>query len=706
MRIVLVLMAVVSPAAAQQRDTTVRDTVNLNPLTVTAARREERLLDLPLAVTLISRTQVAAIRSIGIDQALSLVPGVVASSRAGGSDVRITIRGFGARGAGDRSNSGTSRGIRVLMDGFPEVEPDGRTALDQIDLAAVQSLEVVRSNSSSLWGNAAGGVVAVSTVPERSDAFASTTLESGGFGLFRAAVNAAAPLGAGSVSASFAHTTFDGWRQNSAGKRNVANVTVLAPLADRTHLGVYAVGTVNDFEIPGPLTKAQLDSAPAQANATYLARHERRENTIGRLGISLDHAWGNAQGLTTRLYVNPKVLHRSERGTYRDFTRYHVGGSAVYRAGLRLGEGAQGVLQGGGDVALQDGAILFYNLSASAGRGDTLRNNQREGATNTGAFLEADLTLGNRWDVTLGARWDDITYTFQDFFAPQLDDTKHFQGVTPKAAVSFRIAPGRRLYASVGGGIEAPAGNETDPAGTFGQDTVTGLNPLLDAIRSTTYEVGTKHAQRTTAGPLRAVTYDAAVYWTEVRNEIVPYQDGRFYFTAGQARRRGAEVGAGLELAGGFTLRGAFTWLDHVYTEYVVDSVHYGVAGATADYSGNRVVGMPDLTWAASAEWEPPMLHPAVVRVQVQGQTDHFADDANQVTIDGYTIARVTLGTAEAIRLGHGWGVRGWVTVDNVFDRAYAASSFLNPVRSGGVPLAYEPGLPRSLAVGVSLGVD
>ena len=70
------------------------------------------------------------------------------------------------------------------------------------------------------------------------------------------------------------------------------------------------------------------------------------------------------------------------------------------------------------------------------------------------------------------------------------------------------------------------------------------------------------------------------------------------------------------------------------------------------------------------------MLHPAAWRVQVQGQTDHFADDANQVSIDGYTIARVTLGTAEAIRLGRGWGVRGWVMVDNVFDRAYETSAY------------------------------
>ena len=89
-------------------------------------------------------------------------------ARYGTSDVRIAIRGFGARGAGDRSNAGTSRGVRVLLDGMPETEPDGRTSFDNIDLASAEGIDVIRSNASALWGNAAGGVISVSTVPEPS----------------------------------------------------------------------------------------------------------------------------------------------------------------------------------------------------------------------------------------------------------------------------------------------------------------------------------------------------------------------------------------------------------------------------------------------------------------------------------------------------------------------------------------------------------
>jgi outer membrane receptor protein involved in Fe transport len=99
------------------------------PITVTATRYAENTIEIPYAVTILPKDQLTLTKGYGLDEVLNSVPGVLTQSRAGTQDVRIVIRGFGARGAGDRSNSGTSRGIRVMMDGIPETEPDGRTSL-------------------------------------------------------------------------------------------------------------------------------------------------------------------------------------------------------------------------------------------------------------------------------------------------------------------------------------------------------------------------------------------------------------------------------------------------------------------------------------------------------------------------------------------------------------------------------------------------
>jgi iron complex outermembrane receptor protein len=701
MKLCLPLLLAPCTLAAQVPDTTVRDTVPLPPVTVTATRHATSLFAVPLAVTQLKKHDLFGTTGYGLDDALALVPGVVVQSRYGNQDVRIAIRGYGARGAGDRSNAGTSRGILVLLDGFPETEPDGRTSFDGIDLAAAQSVEVVRSNASAVWGNAAGGVVSVSTLPDFEERLGAVEPLAGSFGLRRWALRGGVGLGAGKLSASYVRSDFDGWRVHSGSRRSLLNVALVTPVAERTTLGVYAVGSSNLFRIPGPLTATQVAADPRQANATYLARDERRDNLVGRLGLTLDHAVSDGVGISTLAFVNPKVLHRSERGTFRDFTRIHAGGNTVLRIANAPGRGVRGTLLVGGDFAVQDGAILFYSLTPQGTRGDTLRDNKGEGARNAGLFLTEELEFG-RWALALGARYDDITYDYRSYIDPGLDTRKSFTGLTPKLGMTYRVTPTHTVYASVGGGVEVPAGNETDPAPPL--DTATAINPLLDPIRSTTYEIGTKRVVvRAGGGFVREVSYDVALYHTAVRDEIVPYRGGRFYFTAGKVRRRGAELGLRVGAAGGISVRSAVAYVDHRYSRYVVDSAYYGSPGASADYSGNRVVGVPNLTYAVALEVAPPTARPLELRVGVQGMSSYFADDANQVVVPAYRTVAFTLGSGEPLALGGGLGVSAFVTVENLFDRHYIASAFLNPDVVAGEAVAFEPGLPRHVVVGFSI---
>jgi iron complex outermembrane receptor protein len=687
--------------ATQAPDTTRRDSATvLPPVVVSATRSARDPYAIPLALSRVERSRFAAGAGRGLDEALALVPGVLAQSRAGGTDVRITIRGFGARGAGDRSNAGTTRGIRILLDGFPETEPDGRTSLDGIDLASTHAIEVIRSNASAIWGNAAGGVINVSTMPPPDVRLLETDVAGGSFGLVRAAFRGSTAAAAGQLSWSLVRATFDGWRAHSAGRRTLANLAYRSAALERTRLGLYVVATDNFFEIPGPLTAPQLQADERQANATYLARDERRHNRIGRVGVTLAHDASPRVTWDGLFYVQPKFLQRSERGTFRDFTRYHLGGQTGLRLVTPLGGDVTGALRAGVDAAYQDGAVLFYSLTPDGGRGDTLRNDQREAARNLGAYLQEELEFG-ALDVTLGARYDDITYVAEDYFNPALAARKSYTRLSPKLGVSYRFGPTHAVFAAVGGGIEAPAGNETDPASTFGQDTVTALNPLLDAIRSTTYEVGTRHAIAT-GGWLREVRYDVALYDTEVRDEIIPYRGGRFYFSAGRVRRAGVELALAAESESGFVLQTSLAYAHHRYRTYVVDSVHYGVPGATADYGGNRVVGVPAVTYTVSGQAAPAFARPLWLRVMVQGSSSYFADDANAVRVAGYKIVNATLGVDEPLRLG-ALGLRGYVAVNNVFDRPYVASAFLNPDVVAGQPVAFEPGLPRNLVIGVTV---
>ena len=691
-----VLALSVRPAAAQRP---VADSVYRLPDITRSIRRDSLdRLRFAGALSQLLLDQTAGV-SGRLDQAFLLIPGVLAQSRSGGVDLRITIRGFGARGAGDRSNAGTMRGVRVMIDGFPETEPDGRTALDLMDLGTATSMQVLRSNASATWGNAAGGVISLSTMPLGSDRDPSTQLTLGGFGLRRSVTRYAASIGGSTIYGGLTRTVQDGWRENANGARSLLNLGFAGAVGANTSLRVQALGAVNQYNIPGPLTAAQLAADPQQANATYLTRRERRDNQTLRIGSEVVHQFSEQLAVSAKAFVAPKHLERSERGTYRYFDRVHRGGSLLIEDVL----GTAGTVSAGVDFARQDGPAHFWALTAAGEQGTTIAASKNEKATNTGVFVQHGITLGRRLSLTSGLRYDAIDYGLDDSLAPQLNATRRFSRVTPKLGLSLQVAPAAAFYASLGGGVEAPAANETDAPGTFGQDTVTGISPLLAPIRSTTVEVGFRHSVAAPTGWLLGMSYDLAAYQTKVRNEVVPYRGGRFYFTAGRAQRRGLEASAQAAFTGGVGVSVSAALQDHQYTQYVVDSVHYGKPGASANFSGNNVVGVPRALLGGELRLDPTFVPGVRISFGAQRVGDYFADDANRVVVPSSVTASLSLATREVIAIGGGLGLRGSATVANLFDRANVASAFLNPDLVGGQPAAFEPGLPRHLIIGVSL---
>jgi iron complex outermembrane receptor protein len=683
------------------------DTVKYHypPVITIGTRTPEPWIEVPLSVSYLQMKDLPKGKGYGLDEVLSGIPGVLVQSRFGNQDVRLTIRGFGARGAGERSNAGTTRGVRILNNGFPDTEPDGRTSFDLIDLSGAGGIEVIRSNASSIYGNASGGVINVMSNTQFDSPYVSYGEAFGSFGFRKEMINAGANLGTGKMYFSLSNTNSDGWRYQSRSSQLLLNTGVVANLGDRTTLGVHLSGTSNVFRIPGPLSQSQFDSLAQQADSLYIKRDERRNNRLGRIGITATHELDDNNMIGASAFVQPKYLQRSERGTFRDFNRYHVGGSAIYKNTAPFGSDNRNSLLIGVDEAYQDGAILFYTLSAQAARSLPLRDNKREGANNFGAFVQDEISIGDRWVAILGGRYDNITYYSESFINLKLHDTKSFTRFTPKAGITYRVSGSQSIYANLGGGVEVPAGNETDPIGTFGADTVFSLNPLLEPIYSTTIEVGTKHILPLGGDePFANLIYDVAAYWLQVKNDIIPYRNGRFYFTAGRTERMGVEVGGTLQFNMGLTANVAFTFSNNKYKEYAIDSVHYGKPGAIANYANNKVVGIPDVFYTIGLKYGPRELRGAFIGAGVQNVGKYFADDANKITVPSYTVLNANIGVDHLTFANDMMYVSAFVGVNNLTDKKYIGSAWLNPDIVGGKPVYIEPGLPRNVVASLSLG--
>ena len=674
-------------------------------VTTIGTRIAEPWLEVPLALTVLPRSSIALTKGYGLDEALAGVPGVLVLSRFGNQDVRITIRGFGARGAGERSNSGTSRGIRILSDGFPETEPDGRTAFDLVDLSGAGSIEVVRSNASSLWGNAAGGVVNIRSNTNFEEPYVRYSSAFGSHGFHKEMLQVGARVGTGNLAVSLGNTNAEGWRWHSRSSLTLLTTALQSQLGEATTLGVFLAGSSNLFRIPGPLTQGQYDANAQQADSLYIKRDERRFNRLGRIGVTFSHDIGEAHSFSASAFVNPKYLQRSERNTYRDFTRYHLGGNFAYQHKTHLSPAVSNTLLVGMDEAYQDGAILFYTLTPAGGRGSTLTENKREGANNFGFFIQDEIMVDERWSILAGGRYDDITYYGQSYVKPWLNDARSFRHFSPKGGVTYRLTPTHSFYANIGGGVEVPAGNETDPVPP---DTMHALNLLLDPVTSTSFEIGTKRLMEIGVGDWKGtLVYDIALYYLQVSNDIIPYRNGRFYFTAGKTRRMGAEFGMKVQLMNGLSLDGALTLSDNKYLEYAVDSVYYNPnkVNSVAEYEGNTVAGVPGAFYSGSVRFAPAMAGGMFIRLNGQGTGSYFVDDPNLVKVPSWFTLNATIGI-EQLRMGESsFTLSCFVAAQNLLNAKFIGSAWINPdLNAQGKPMYIEPGLPRNLVAAITIG--
>lgn len=673
---------------------TKKDTLQfrITEITVSSLRYPEKIFEVPLSVSLLSKEQLVGIRGISIEEPLVKVPGVHLQTRSGSSDLRITVRGFGSRGAGDRSNSGTVRGIRFLLDGIPQTEPDGRTSLDFFDPTFVETIEIIRSNSSALWGNSAGAVFDFRTTPEIFQNSAEYQITIGTWNLQKNILKLQSRLGEQSgLYLNLSHHKLDGWRANSNSERFLVNFGFLANLSKKTIGRINVNLTKNFFHIPGAITQVAYDSLPSSANPVYLKNKERRNNKLAQIGFILTHNFDINNSLDFQGFLTSKYLQRSERGTFRDFTRYFLGSSATYRNQLHFNV-IRNIFLIGYDQAYQDGAILFYNLDSLANRSNLLRTNKKEGASTFGFFAQDEIIYKDL-SILLGARYDNASYNAQDFLNFVSSDEKKFNRITPKLGLSYQFIPNHfAIFANIGGGIEVPAGNETDPPS--GQDTIYQLNPLLEPIRSTTYEIGIKSFWEISSF-FRALEFHLSAFYIDTRNELIPYRDGRFYFSAGKTSRLGLETSFNLPLLWGIEVSLAFTFMNHKYIDYKIDSGYYNPEkkGIFADFKNNKLPGVPNYFYNLSLNI-PFFID---FEISAQGVGKYFADDANRYSITPFTILNAKI-WFDQIYIRDFLQLSLAFSIYNLLDRKYVGSAFLNPIleKSTNLPYFIEPGFPRN----------
>src|SRR5262249_36056535 len=126
------------------------------------------------------------------------------------------------------------------------------------------------------------------------------------------------------------------------------------------------------------------------------------------------------------------------------------------------------------------------------------------------------------------------------------------------------------------------------------------------------------------------VQYDASLFDTEVRDELIPFQipngNGRTYYrNAGRTRREGAELELLTEV-GPLTLTAAYAYSHFRFRDFVNGGVQF---------AGKTIPGIPEQQWQAAATWRVPR---AFLVADVQSKSQVFVNDANAAAAPSFAV--------------------------------------------------------------------
>ena len=706
--LVCALAFIATPLAAQvPADTAKPDSakVILPDLTVTVTRSTETVSKVPAAVGVVGKREIQGAQStLGLDEALNNIPGVYVANRYNYSvDQRLTIRGFGAR-----SNFGI-RGVKIVLDGIPQTLPDGQGQLTNVDFANLRSIEVLRGSSSSLYGNASGGVVSLQSETAGPGPFSqSVRAEGGSFGLFKIQSRTTTRQGPMSAVLSVSRTQVDGFRQNSETEFTQVNLGADYLLGGATTLGMRLGYTdAPKAQNPGALTLAEVEANPDSAAAANIIKKADKEVSQGQLGFTLKHynsrgelnatIFGVTRDLENPLATPPRGGAPADQGIWQSLDR-KAGGMRLSADQALTANHRFRVTTGIDLQRMRDNRTTFLTI---AGAKDSVTVEQKETITEVGPFAQFHLAATPDLLFTAGGRYDAVKFKVDD---EHLSDGTDNSGDRTMSALSGNIGvtyvkePAFSPYANVSTSFETPTttelANQPNSTGGFNQD--------LDPSRATNYEIGAR-------GAVGRFSYSVAGYLGRIRDAIVQYQEvsGRAYFTnAGRIKNDGIELGLNARVLDQLALFGNYTYSNFRYDRYRVERNNAGTI-VIDNFDGKQVPGVPKAFIRLGLRAGP--VRGFSLDVDHTMASSVMANDANTQYTSGFTdddgvLKGLGTGVTNARISWDGMAGGAWIKpfigVNNIGDREYVGSLTLNATFGR----VYEPAPGRNWYIGGEIG--
>lgn len=634
----------------------------LNEVRVTAFKHNQSIQEVPAAVSKLARKELEQNNQSNIAPALNRIPGVHMQSGALNTN-RITIRGVGSRSRFATAN------IRAYLNEIPLTEGNGETALEDINLDLIESVEVIKGAASSLYGVGLGGTILMeSKKPNSGQSNFSAEAGLASFGLFRSSAQATLSQRNGewsrfSALVQVSTTTSEGYRANNEYDRRNANIFFQFLPNQKNHISLLVSSIELDAFIPSSLSLEDFENNPE--NAAFIWQQVQGNESYEKFlaGLSWTHYFSSTWKLTNSLYGN--FRSEEELSPFEEISLQQRAG------GLRSVFSYQK-----NNLDLVFGTELF--TENRDGRSKSSSNDQSTSflieSKSANAFGQLDYRLQN-WVASLGLN---ANYSVFDrpFLRTVLDKSST---LSPRGSIGRLFSENNHLlFLGFSHGFN-PAANIV---------TTYTARTELKPEEGWNFEFGGRGAFEDLN-----LNYDWSVYYLKMSNLINSFtleENGPTqYENIGESEHPGLELAVNWESneSEGLISRKSLG-TNFAYMPYTFGNFRNG----DKNFDGNELTGVPKTT--ANVNGSLAFNFGLNLNLNFTSIGKQALRDDNAVFSEAYRV--LDLHVSQSFDFGKSWSIDLKGGINNLFDEKYASMFFINAFGNATSARYYYPGLPRN----------
>lgn len=503
------------PAETEEVTVTAEATGSLTSVSPQESRKEKT--HLPGGFTIKTAEEMKRGRASNFEDLLQRAPGVFLQSENGSEVSKISIRGSGI------TSEDEPLGVMFLLDGLSYNQGDGEAILEDFDVAALSHAEIFRGPDALRYGALTlGGAINLVPLTGYDAAPFQVRLEGGSYGYFRGQMSGGAVEGLLDQFGSIGFRTRDGFREHSRENTEILFADLGYKLSEQAENRFYLTLDRTDRNLPGGLTKSEMEDAPSQANPLAIAEDWNKDWNYIRVADKLSIRTDEIQFDAGAFWFHRDLEHRGFfsadfRQGIEMFYSDNFGGSLNFVSRHEL-FGRQNLFTIGLNPQIEDEHSqnyenLFGHTGATTARGEGI-------SLNVPFYFEDQFYVAPQLSIVAGAQAIFAERHFIDDFVSDAEgnqsNRQDFWGFNPKLGAIYEINRETQAFVNFSRSWQPPSLDNLVEF-TEGPNSSVVYTPLQPQ-HAWTIEIGTR-------GEFSRIQWELSLYHSWLRNELLELND-------------------------------------------------------------------------------------------------------------------------------------------------------------------------------------